>query len=31
VHPTHQAFSALAKPHLVDVLVIDYEAVEVTR
>ncbi|HEY4068354.1 MAG TPA: Dabb family protein [Burkholderiaceae bacterium] len=26
VHPTHQAFSALAKPHLADVLVIDYDA-----
>jgi hypothetical protein len=26
VHPQHQAFSALAKPHLDDVLVIDYEA-----
>ena len=25
VHPRHQAFSALAKPHLADVLVIDYE------
>jgi hypothetical protein len=31
VHPTHQAFSALAKPHLADVLVIDYDAVDVTR
>ena len=29
VHPTHQAFSALAKPHLADVLVIDYDAVSV--
>jgi hypothetical protein len=25
VHPQHQAFSALAQPHLADVLVIDYE------
>ena len=24
VHPQHQAFSALAKPHLADVLVVDY-------
>jgi hypothetical protein len=26
VHPTHQAFSALAKPHLADVLVVDFDA-----
>jgi hypothetical protein len=27
VHPRHQAFSALARPHLAEVLVIDYDAV----
>ena len=27
VHPRHQAFSALAGPHLAEVLVIDYDAV----
>ena len=26
VHPTHQAFSAMARPHLADVLVLDYES-----
>jgi len=25
VHPRHQAFSALARPHLADVLVLDYD------
>lgn len=29
VHPRHQAFSALAKPHLADVLVIDYDTTPV--
>jgi len=27
VHPRHQAFSALARPHLAEVLVLDYQAV----
>jgi Stress responsive A/B Barrel Domain len=27
VHPRHRAFSALAKPHLAEVLVIDYDAI----
>ena len=27
VHPRHQAFSALARRHLADVLVIDYDAI----
>jgi hypothetical protein len=31
VHPRHQAFSALAKPHLADVLVLDYQAVDRPR
>jgi len=30
VHPAHQAFSTLARPHLADVLVLDYEAVDST-
>ena len=31
VHPRHQAFSALAGPHLADVLVLDYHAVDRPR
>jgi len=31
VHPRHQAFSALAEPHLADVLVLDYHAVDRSR
>ena len=27
VHPRHQAFSALAKPQLAEVLVVDYDAI----
>ncbi|MEO8155196.1 MAG: Dabb family protein [Rhizobacter sp.] len=30
VHPQHQAFSTLVRPHLADVLVIDYDAASVT-
>ena len=28
LHPAHQAFSTLARPHLADVLVLDYHAIE---
>jgi hypothetical protein len=31
VHPTHQAFSALARPNLAEVLVIDYDVNDVKR
>jgi hypothetical protein len=31
VHPRHQAFSALAKPHLAEVLVVDYHAIATGR
>jgi hypothetical protein len=31
VHPRHQAFSALAQPHLADVLVLDYHAIDRPR
>jgi hypothetical protein len=31
VHPRHRAFSALAEPHLADVLVLDYHAVDRPR
>ena len=31
VHPRHQAFSALAHPHLADVLVLDYDTAATER
>jgi hypothetical protein len=31
VHPRHRAFSALAAPHLAEVLVIDYDVIEGAR